>query len=463
MKKNKPTLQKMVDGYSNVSTGLGIAGVDKAVDTVASWKPLKQVQCETLYGSDAIARKIVDIIPREALREGIEFISPSGEPTKEFNKAVDYVVSELERLDSKRHLAYAWSQARLSGGSLLFISVDDGLELDQQVNMDGVRKVNALHTFDKSYVSVSSEDINTDLSSADYGKPVYYRVSTGDKDSPVFKVHHSRVIRFHGEVLSEPMYKNNGYWHDSVLTKLNKTLKGYGAAIAAVPSLVLESNVPIVKVQGLAQALAEDNAELVIKRLGQLRRQRSSMRLMAIDGEDDFAFPSGSLTGIKDSVELLEARLVGDSGIPKTLLMGTSPSASLGSESGSSEFRDFYDTVKELQDLNLRSPIWYIIQLLFSQISNSIPMPEGFDFKFNALYQQSEKELLETRKLQADIDGIYIDRGVYSGVEAAENRFGKTSYSFETTLDLSEDREGIGFEEAEQVRREVEATSNQDT
>jgi hypothetical protein len=63
-----------------------------------------------------------------------------------------------------------------------------------------------------------------------------------------------------------------------------------------------------------------------------------------------------------------------------------------------------------------------------------IDTPESFSFEFNPLYQQSQKEIIETRKMQAEIDEIYMTRGVYSAFEVAESRFETGEYSFETSL-----------------------------
>jgi hypothetical protein len=68
--------------------------------------------------------------------------------------------------------------------------------------------------------------------------------------------------------------------------------------------------------------------------------------------------------------------------------------------------------------------------------------PDGLTFEFNPLYQQDQKTLIETRKLQADIDNIYMTNGVYDSFEVAANRFGKGEFSYETSLEMdSESRE----------------------
>ncbi len=79
-----------------------------------------------------------------------------------------------------------------------------------------------------------------------------------------------------------------------------------------------------------------------------------------------------------------------------------------------------------------------LIKLVF--MSNAGPtkgiVPDKWCVEFCPLWQASEKEMAEARKIQADIDGIYLDKQVLSPEDVAKSRFGADGYSFDTKVNL---------------------------
>jgi hypothetical protein len=57
---------------------------------------------------------------------------------------------------------------------------------------------------------------------------------------------------------------------------------------------------------------------------------------------------------------------------------------------------------------------------------------------FNSLWQATDKEQAETRKLVAESDAIYINTSTLSPDEVAVSRFGGEQYSTETVIDASQ-------------------------
>jgi hypothetical protein len=161
------------------------------------------------------------------------------------------------------------------------------------------------------------------------------------------------------------------------------------------------------------------------------------MRAIVLDKEDVFSQNQIQLTGAKDLVDLTTRRLVAATPIPHTRLLGEAAGASLG-EAGRSELTDYYDYIKSQQLLTLQAPITRLTEIMFHQIELDITEPEAWSFTFDPLYQQDQKALIETRKIQADIDNIYMTQGVYDSFEVAENRFGSGEFSYETSLDMEE-------------------------
>ncbi len=63
-----------------------------------------------------------------------------------------------------------------------------------------------------------------------------------------------------------------------------------------------------------------------------------------------------------------------------------------------------------------------------------MPKIKNWSVKPRPLWQLTEKEKSETRKIQADTDAVYLDRQVLKSTEVRSSRFGGDTYSSETVL-----------------------------
>lgn len=421
------------DGWSNILTGIGTA-LDKGSYSAVDWQQIDRYTAEALYGSDDIAAKIASVVPDDGIREGIDWILPDGEDPE----LVKYLDSEFDRLSVFTNFHWAWTLSRIYGGSIVYISVDDGREPDQPIDWARVKTVNSLVPLDRWQLYVNSSDLISDIRNPDFGYPVYYNFQSGSTpatDTPAMRIHYSRVLRFDGIKLPTRLFIRNNYWHDSIYGKLYRSIRNYSTGFDSIANLLSDFNQPVFKIQGLAEALAMDNDQLVQKKIESVQLSRSVARAVILDKEDEFSNIGASVGGLSDLLKLTVDRLVGGSGIPHTRLLGESPSG-LGA-TGNSELTDYYDMIKAQQELNLRKPLQYLIDLLGMQ-KGAIKMPEDLSFSFCSLYQQDEQVKIANRKTQADIDAIYMDRGVYDPYTVSKARFGTGEYSFETSIESEE-------------------------
>ena len=61
---------------------------------------------------------------------------------------------------------------------------------------------------------------------------------------------------------------------------------------------------------------------------------------------------------------------------------------------------------------------------------------QSYMIEFNPLKQMSEKDQQEIKKIQSEIDKIYLENSVVDPDEIARSRFGSGGFSTETTIDL---------------------------
>ena len=448
-----------LDGWSNVLTGLNISTKDKNTAAVIDWERTNRSQVESLFSSDDIAGKIAKMIPFDGCREGITWKVPSEVSNDATTDILNHLDAEFERLEAWETFNWAWTIARAYGGALIYVAVDDGQEPDQPLVVDRIRKINSLKVIDRWDLTVSSADIIKDIGDPGFGTPEMYLYSSGSAGAitagaDLVRIHHSRVIRFDGERLPTRLYVKNNYWHDSIYQRLYDAIRNYTTGHGNIATILQEVNQPVFKIDGLHEAISQDMDELILKRLQIVNMLRSSMRAVCLDKEDDFSFMQTALAGVGDLMKLATNRLVAATDIPHTRLLGESPGAALG-EGGKSELTDYYDVVAAMQEVELRKPVHRLKELIFGQAENKQAEPEGLTFEFDPLYQQDQEAVIRTRKMQADMDQIYMQNGVYDAHEVAESRFGTGEYSYETSIEI-EERESAEFTEPEQDDIDIE-------
>jgi hypothetical protein len=128
-----------------------------------------------------------------------------------------------------------------------------------------------------------------------------------------------------------------------------------------------------------------------------------------------------------------------------TLLMGESP-AGLNA-TGAADIRGFYDNVAAWRKSDIEPGLKRILKCVLAEARQGLGAAESvdgsanagepeWDIKWPSLYQPTDKEKAEVRKIVADTDSVYITSGVLDPTEVTLSRFGEGGWSMETTVDL---------------------------
>ena len=425
-KKKKSIVSIVKDGWSNVLTGLGTSK-DKKMYSVPYWTRTPRETAEALFSGDEIGGKIAEMVPFDAVRQGIEWVIPDDVTDGYLGHELD---EEFKRLSAMQKMAWGWSLARAYGGAILLISIDDGMPLSEPVDLTRIVKINNLIALDMWDLQNSSDRVIADPANPRFGLPEFYQY---DSAQGVVNIHWSRTLRFDGDRLPWRLYQKNNYWHDSIYGRLFGPIRSYASIQDAIATLLQEFNQPVFRIDGLSEALANDQDQLILKKLQTVNLARSVARAVVLDKNDEFANVSANVGGINDLVGRSVDRIVTATQIPHTRLLGESPSG-LGA-TGQSEQSNYYDYIVAMQIINLRDPIEYLTTLIFAQQEFEFDEPEEWTFKFNPLWQMDTAQQVATRKAQAEIDAIYMQTGVYDSYEVAKNRFGAGVYSYDTIVE----------------------------
>lgn len=435
------------DGWMNILNGLGQGGRDKTTAICfRSCVIFSPVELDELYRADGLTKRVVDIIPAEMLRQGFEV---DGDPEGE-------VLGKFEELNVNYNLNALISWSRLYGGAICVLGIADGRPLNEPVNIENIKSVNWMQVFDRWQVQINYDYICQDLNDENYGHPMFYQVSDY-RTGATFVVHCSRVLRMDWGQLPPRVQNWNQGWGDSIMVSIYNELKNYGAAFANTSAIMQDFVNGILKIPNLSNSLAQscDEADrTIMKRLDFANLSKGVCNMMVLDADEIYEKLSTNVAGISDLLDRFMLSVSSVTGIPITLLFGRAP-AGLNA-TGDADIRNFYDMVKQLQEMKLKpileKLVFYIMKSEYSSFHGV--EPDNWSIQFTPLWQNTEEQEAVMRRTVAETDAMYIDRGVLDPTEVAISRFGGDRWSMNTLID-QEAREG-GYNAAETKELEAE-------
>ena len=435
-----------LDGWANAATGVGVLGKDKRLSVSYSPDLLDPLTCEALWRGNDLAARIIEVIPDEALREGVEFKTDDND----FDELIE---DELLRLNAIEVLREAWQTARAMGGAGILIGATDGSSnLELPLAEDRIRTIDYLTVLTPR--ELWAERWQADPTKPAYGEVVTYRlvpigVPPGASVQTYPIIHASRIIRISG-VRTTRRYRYAGVqpgWDDSLLGRVVESLSDFQGAFSGAGILAADFSFAVLKLKGLAQILATEQGQSLSARAAGIEAARSIANVTLLDSEEEYERQTTNIAGLPDLLEKLMLRLSAAAKIPVALLMGQGPTGL--NATGDADVRWFYDQIKAEQRRIARPALKRLFELLLSATKGPArgKPPEKWEFEFRPLWQMTEKEEAEIRSLQATVDVAYITAQVVTPTEIAKSRFGGETYSTDTQIDIDLRDEMLGDDE----------------
>jgi len=448
--------------WVNFFTGQGVLGRDKRLGAHFNVTPLSFDQLMHLWLGDDLAARAVEMIPKEALRQGYDVtVADSQEGTDEDTDGLDpseasaEITDELERLGANDAIEIAGSYERGYGGGAILIGANDGqADLTQPLNLKAVRSLDFLNPLEaRECMPIYAYG---DPRAPKYGEPEIYRIITRSVlpsrqgfSAQTMEIHESRLLIFPGIRVSrfQPLAARAG-WGEAVLTRIYRVLRDFNAAYANTGVLINDFSQAVVKIAGLWEALAQD-AGAFNQRLQAMEAGRSTVNAIAIDAGDSYERQQTPVTGLSDLLERFGVRLAAACDMPLTLLFGTSP-AGLNA-TGESDIRSFYDRVASYQQRKILPKLRQICQILFRTIG-SRSEPVNWSIKFRPLWQESAKDQASAAAALAQADTAWTTASILSSDEIAKARWGKGQEFAGITVDFSarEAQDDLGSQPGDQ-------------
>ena len=417
------------DAWDNPLLGLGGAKDPTADTTFSIRATLADHVLHALYVENHFAAKIVEALPKSALRTGWS-IGISGDP-KEASELREAYAAREAALGVAGEMLKGACWGRAFGGAITIIGADDGRASGEPLDEGGIERVRFLHTFDRRDVRVYG--YYNDPTHPKFRMPEVFEVwpqvvrarGGGSASGWVggFLVHESRCVVWPGQATTESRRIELQGWDDSVLERTWDALKQIGEDYGAKSLLLARISQSIFKVKNLWEMLAGKEKERLQTRMELLDRSRSRAKAIVLDSEESFENSTQPLAGVESMLDKAILRLAAAADMPATILMGQSPAGF--DATGESDLEVWSGEVESWRRLELQPRHARIAKLILLDKSGPTEgaEPPGWTMQYRPVRQPSPKEEAEVRKLEAEADALNIDKGVYPA-EAAAFRYG---------------------------------------
>lgn len=420
------------DGYVNMMNKYGTAKDSSTAYQYQHDYYTSDTLLTDQYSSNGLFARIIDAPADEAVKHGFTLTIENEEITR-------YIIDQLEMLDWEDAFSTAEKWSRLYGGAIIVMLADDGGRLEEPLNIQRTRSVDALYVFERAVVTPNYDGLS------DYGfsKPNSFSVSS---IAGSFTVHSSRCLIFRNgrlpELVPDLNYRYFGFpEYHRIKQQLRETVTSHSYA-----SKLLERSVqPVHKIKDLASLMAtHDGEEEILKRLDLVDTARGIMNTIAIDADgEDYAFQTFSFTGVQEIIDVHCNILSAVTSIPQTILFGRSPAGM--NATGYSDFENYYNMIEHIQKRNMKGNLRTLINLIIRQgkaCGEILDAVGDFKIEFNPLWNLSETEQaqvaaqkMSTASAKAAVAQTYIDLGVLDPTEVRATLKTDDIFAIDDSLD----------------------------
>lgn len=344
----------------------------------------------TLYRSHWVVARGIDIPAEDMCKNWVQLQS---------QVSPDYLdrFQRVERITkTKMAVLQGIKWGRLYGGAVGLILVKGHSDyLDQPLDLDTVYpgSYRGLLIFDRWSGVTPAGDLVDDLESPDFGLPKAYNITT--ETGRMFRVHHSRIVRFSGRPL--PLWERQAEmgWGVSEVEVAYDELKKRDNAGWSMAAMLFRANIFALKMGNLAQVLAIQNPAAQVALYNTLQAQNhlmSNMGMMVLNKDDDLtSVQFGGFKGLSDVYDSFALDIAGAWQIPVTKLFGRSPSGL--NSTGESDLQNYYDRIEQDQEAKGDPVLEKIYPVMAMSAWGDVPA--DLDWQWNPCQTVPEDKLAE--------------------------------------------------------------------
>lgn len=435
----KPQLRH--DGYYNVLTKYGTSRDSTEHYEWTSGSAVNDSQLADLYTGNGLFASILDAPADDATKNGIDL----GIKDKDVQKLLDDHLQEL-KYQSKLATAIKW--ARLFGGSLVVMLVDDGRLLQQPLNWRDVHGVEELLVYGRNEAfplwvnGYENNPDDDDYRKGGTGVPEYYQINSVYGS---YTVHSSRCLVFHNGKLPEGSTMASLYrtWGIPEYMRIREELRnasiGTGYSIRLLERLCMATY----KMKNLSNILSTANGEdAVLQRMEMLDLARNVLNMVFIDADgEDVGVQSLSVAGVKDILDNACTMLSAVSHIPQTRLFGRSPAGE--NATGDGDLTNYKEFVGGIQSGDLRDNTRTLVELVLRGMvwRREISEVPEYTITYNSAWSMSDEDkatqeqtIAAAQLTRAQTASTYVTAGILETTEVRRAMVGDEQFDPENIL-----------------------------
>ena len=398
-KKTAARQQRTNDAFQNPMTRTGVFMPNPLETTeyqltrfTRNWQTIN-----ALYRSHWIVRRIIDVIPEDMIKNGYHIL------TQLSPDQIKKIVRCDRTTRTSRRILEGLKWGRLYGGAGALIMIEGHEnQLDQPLDYDMIMpgSYKGLLVLDR-WSGVTPEDkLVSDISDPEFGMPEYYTVSS-DALTVGIRVHHSRIIRFMGRPLPYLEQLAETYWGASELEHVIDELKKRDNVSWNIAMLTFMANLRVMKMDGMSQILGTGNEQAQMQLYNTIQGMNAMMNnnsLQVLGENDSYETHQYTFGGIGETYDRFMMDVAGAAETPVTKLFGRSPAGM--NATGESDMQNYYDTIEEKQEADLRPVYDKILPIMF--ISTLGGIPDDWDYEFNPIRRPRDDEMADLASKNTD-------------------------------------------------------------
>lgn len=436
--------EKRADGYKNLLNKYGTQEDVSEHYRFESDAPVTDIELSLNYEENGLFSKIIDIPADDAVSSGFDY----GVNDVDLETFINDSLDELD-FEEKASEAIRWS--RLYGGALMVMIIDDGGELTEPVNWDGVRGIDELLVFERPLVTPDYNSIYNskpnDRKWSKFGMPEFYDISPAYGNA--FRVHESRCLLFKNGKLPQSSTKTEYRFfgipeYIRIHKAVQETVTSHGNGVKLLDRAVQA----IYKMNNLATLLETDEGEdTVLRRLRIIDMAKGIINSIAIDAEgEDYDYKTVTFSGVKDIVDSACNMLSAVSNIPQTKLFGRSPAGE--NSTGESDMENYYSFVGQIQKLNLKKNMGILLDVILAagKYKGEFEEIPDYSLNFKPLWSLSEAEQANVNQTKAQTEltkaqtaQVYVDMQALDASEVRKRLAESGEFTINDILDEEDD------------------------
>ena len=377
------------------------------------YRRLGHEELQAMYAGNQFVQNIIDIPAEDLTRNWID-MKMKDEQLRE------RLLRRMRDLNAKEVFTDMRRYERLHGDGFVSIGARESAPFSLSDPLDPARLLGIDYLNAFSSYKVGGMFINDDPFSIDYGQldsiqlnrmsAIGKRLTEGIVTDPgQNRVHYSRL--FHDQTRR----LENRQQGQAVLEPLYDIFTVFDTALWSVGQILYDFTFKVYRSPGLGTMDKHEKMELQM--LSDFAFRTGALAM--IDKEEELTKVNSSAAGVKDLLDFVWESLAGAAKMPKSVIKGQESGTISGAQY---DVLNYYSRIAAAQETELRPLLERLIRYLL--ICEKLdPDAVEWELVFNPLWNVDQETDAKIRKMNAEIDQIYITTGVLDSDQVRQQRY----------------------------------------